>query len=143
MSANERIDPKTGPFGNLSQAYFGNLDKMAKHFEPALRGAGRWNLALMGLTTRRARAWLEIPTRLSQCKTPQDLVKEQLRFWQTAAHDYVEGTERLTGALSALAGPGLDGTWGGRTVTPARDYISFPDAQPGGAETPKRDRRAA
>lgn len=143
MSASERSDPKAGPFGNLSQAYFGNLDMVAKGCEPALRGAGQWNLELIGLMTRRAQAWLEIPARLGQCKTPQELVKEQMRFWQAATHDYAEGAQRLTVAFGALAVPGLNGAWGGKTVARARDYITFPDAKPATAETPERDRRAA
>ena len=75
MSASERSDPKAGPFVNLSQTYCNGLDVLAKSYEPVLKGAGRWNLEVMGFMTRRARAWLEIPARASQCKTPQDLAQ--------------------------------------------------------------------
>lgn len=143
MSASERGDPNAGPFCNLSQAYFSGLDMAAKGFEPTLRSAGRWNLELMSLATRRAQAWMEIPTRLSQCKTPQDLAKEQMRFWQVATHDYAEGVRRLTVAFGALAVPGFNGAWGGKAVAPARDYITFAEAKPAAAEETKRDRRAA
>ena len=70
MSGNERLDFKAGPLGNLSQAYFGGLDMMVKGYEPALKGVGRWNLELFGLMARALQAWLEIPSRLSRCKTP-------------------------------------------------------------------------
>ena len=80
MSGSERLDSKAGPLGNLSQAYFGTLDTIAKGYEPALKGVGRWNLELMGLMTKRSREWLEMPTRLTRCKSPVDLVNEQMRF---------------------------------------------------------------
>ena len=91
MSGSERLDPKAGPLGNLSQTYFGNLDMMVKGCEPALKGVGRWNLEVVGLMTRRAQAWLEIPTRLSQCKTPADVFGEHVRFWQAAGNPCIDG----------------------------------------------------
>lgn len=143
MSASERGDPKAGPFVNLSQTYCSGLDTLARGYEPVLKGMGRWNLEIIGLMTRRARAWAEIPARVSQCKTPVDLVREQIQFWQTAAHDYSEGTRRLSAAFGAMKPPGLNGALGGNATPPPRDYISFPDAKPGAEEAPKRERRAA
>ncbi len=142
MSAGERIDPKSGPFGNLGQVYLGNLDAVAKGFEPVLRGAGRWNLEVLGLMTRRARAWAEVPSRLSQCRTPQDLLREQLQFWQTAAHDYTDGAQRLSAAFGSLAMQGLNGAHVGKDMSPERDYITFPEPKPA-ADQPQRSRRAA
>ena len=142
MSGSERLDPKSGSLGNSSQAYFGGLENVMKGYEPALRGLARWNLEAFGLASRRAQAWFEIPARLGNCRTPQDLVKEQMRFWQSAAQDYMEGAQRLTTALGALGVPTLNGAWGGNAVAQQRDYITFPEAKPA-AETPKRDRRAA
>ncbi len=142
MSVGERIDPQSGPFGNLNQAYFNNLDAAAKGFEPVLRGAARWNLEVLGLMTRRVRAWAEIPSRLSQCRTPQDLVREQLQFWQTVAHDYTDGAQRLSVAFGGLAVPGLNGAHAGKDMAPERDYITFPEPKPA-AEQPQRSRRAA
>ena len=103
MSGNERLDSKAGPLGNLSQAYFGGLDKMVKGCEPALKGVGRWNLELFGLMTRRSQAWLEMPARLGRCKTPVEVFGEQMRFWQTAAADYADGWQRLAAAWGACA----------------------------------------
>ena len=111
MSGSERLDSKAGPLGNLSQTYFGSLDMMVKGCEPALKGVGHWNLELIGLTTRRSQAWLEIPARLGQCKTPVDVYNEQMRFWQTAAADYADGSRRLVAAWSACAMSG-DGCGG-------------------------------
>lgn len=143
MSGSERFDPKAAAFGNVSQAYFAGLDMMMQAYEPALRGAGRCNLELFGLMSRRAQAWLEIPARLGACRTPQDLVKEQMRFWQTAAHDYAEGAQRLTTALGACGVPNFNGAWGGKTAAKPRDVITFSEPSPSAAQPPKRDRRAA
>jgi hypothetical protein len=131
MTGTERLDSKAGPLGNL---YFGGLDWMARGCEPALKGVGRWNLELVGLATRRSQAWLDVPSRLMQCKTPIDLVNEQIRFWQAAVSDYTEGSRRLSAAWGACAAmPKLNGTQ-------PRDYMTF--AEPN--EAAKRaDRRAA
>jgi len=139
MNGSERFGPVLG--ANLSQAYVGNLDAVAQLFQPLAVGAGRYNLELFGLMTRRTRAWLEVPTRLSQCRTPNDLVNEQLRFWQAAVQDYADGAKRLALAFSSFAAPGLDGR--GTVATSTRDYLGFPDAKTTAAEPAKRDRRAA
>ncbi len=146
MSGSERLDPKSGPLGNLSQAYFGTLDTIAKGYEPALKGVGRWNLELMGLMTKRSREWLELPTRLTRCKSPVDLVNEQMRFWQTAASQYADASHRLAAAFGACAVvPYLNGAWGGETVQRTRDYITFPEPKESAAdaEPVRSDRRAA
>jgi len=143
MHGSERFGPVAGPFTNLSQAYVGSLDVLARRFEPLAVGAGRYNLELFGLMTRRARAWLEVPSRLGQCRTPQDLANEQLRFWRAAVQDYADGTKRLSLAFSGLAAPGADGVWGGKAVTPPRDHLAFSDAKHTGGDIAKRDRRAA
>ena len=119
MSGSERLDSKAGPLGNLSQAYFSSLDMMVKGCEPALKGVGRWNLELVALVARRSQAWLAVPARLMQCKTPVDLANEQMRFWRSAATDYSESSRRLSAAWGACAAmPKLNGTQ-------PRDYMTF------------------
>lgn len=137
MGGSERLDPKAGPLGNLSQAYFGNLDMMAKGCEPALKGAGRWALEVVGLTAKRSQAWGEIPARLAQCKTPADVFGEQVRFWQAAASDYAEGYHRLL----AIWGAGMPshGVNGAQT----RDYITFPEPQETPVVSKRGERKAA
>ena len=137
MSGNERLDSKAGPLGNLSQAYFGGIDTVVKGCEPALKGVARWNLELIGLMTRRSQAWLEVPARLGQCKTPVDIFNEQMRFWQTAAADYTDGSRRLTAAWGACAMlPKLNGAQ-------PRDYITFAESQEPAAAPKRGDRKAA
>jgi hypothetical protein len=138
MSGSERLDSKAGPLGNLSQTYFGGLDMMVKGCEPALKGVGRWNLEVFGFMARRAQAWLEIPSRLSHCKTPVDLFKEQGKFWQSAAVDYAAVSKRLAAAVSASAAmPALNGS-----LQP-RDYITFPEPQEAPAAPKRGERKAA
>src|SRR6185369_13186465 len=133
MSGSERLDSKAGPLGNLSQAYFCNLDTMLRGYEPALKGISRWNLEVFGLTARRAQAWLEVGSRLSRCKTPVEVLSEQGKFWQTAASDYVESSKRLAAAWSQCASAAkLNG--GGQP----RDYITFPEPQETSAAAVKR-----
>src|SRR5262245_6928086 len=144
MSAHERTGPAAGPFGNLSQVYCNGLDHLAKGYEPLLTTVGRRNLELMGVATRRAQAWAEIPSRASQCRTPQDVAREQLLFWQTAFQDYTEGAQRLTAALGAITGPALNTAWGSKTMVQPRDYITFAEPKtPPADQSIKRDRRAA
>jgi hypothetical protein len=147
MSASERMDPKSGPLGNLSQVYFGSLDSVARGFEPALKGVGRWNLEFMNLITRRTQAWLDVPAALSRCKSPQDVLNEQFKFWQKAAAQYSDGSHRLAAAFGACAViPGLNGAWvNGSGAAPARDIITFaePKDAPAAAAAKRTDRRAA
>jgi hypothetical protein len=138
MSGSERLDPKAGPLGNLSQAYFGGLDMMTKGFEPALKGVGRWNLELVGFMARRAQAWLDVPRQLGQCKTPVEVFNLQGRFWQAAAADYADGSRRLAAAVTACAAmpkPGVGAQ--------PRDYITFPEPQETPAAPKRGERKAA
>jgi CelD/BcsL family acetyltransferase involved in cellulose biosynthesis len=141
MSANERGDPFAGPFGNLSQAWCCGLDQLAKSYEPTVRNVGRINLELMGLMTRRAQAWLQIPTSASHCKTPQDLFVAQLKFWQTATQDYTEGARRLSATFASLTVPSIN-AWG-KSAAMSRDYITFPEPKPNAPDPAKSERRRA
>ena len=138
MSGSERLDSKAGPLGNLSQTYFGGLDMMVKGYEPALKGVGRWNLELLGLMARRAQAWLEIPSRLSQCKTPVDVFNEQGKFWQAAAADYADGSQAAGGGVERVRGDAE-----AQRQRQPRDYITFPEPQETAAAPKRGERKAA
>jgi hypothetical protein len=106
-------------------------------YEPVLKGIGRWNLELVGLATRRTRAWLEIPQHLGQCKSPTDLLNAQMRFWQSAAADYAEVSHKLAAAIGASAVvPHLNGAL-------PRDYITFAEPKESAVEPRRSDRKAA
>jgi hypothetical protein len=137
MSGSERLESKAGALGSLSQAYFGSLEMMVKGYEPALKGASRWNLELLGFSARRAQAWFGIAAQLSRCKTPVDIFNEQAKFWQAAVADYTDGSQRLTAAWSACAAmPKLNGAQ-------PRDYITFTEPQDAPAVPKRGERKAA
>jgi hypothetical protein len=142
MRGSERSDAMCGPVENMSQAYFAGIDRVAKAYEPTVNGLSRCNLEIAGLAARRARAWFDIPSTLGRCKTPQDLLGEQTKFWQTAFVQYTETWQRLTAMVGTFAViPGANGAFGGKT-TAARDFITFPDA-PERTEPSRGERRAA
>ncbi len=145
MRGSERPDAMCGPVENMSQAYFAGIDRVAKAYEPTVNGLSRCNLEVAGLAARRARAWFDIPSTLGRCKTPQDLLGEQTKFWQTAFVQYTETWQRLTALAGTFAViPGASGAFGSK-ATATRDFITFPDAPDTSERTePSRgERRAA
>jgi hypothetical protein len=70
--------------------------------EPLLKVCARGNQEYMALVGRRARSYLELPQRLGQCRTAQDLVTEQTRFWTECCQDYAEATQKLTQAWASM-----------------------------------------
>jgi hypothetical protein len=129
-----------GPYFAPLEAYFGNLDQLAQGMSP-LKGIARWQLEALGFMSRRAQAYMEIPSRLQQCRTPQDLVNEQARFWQTSMEQYAEAARRMTEAWTQI-GMGNASTPSVRAT--ARDYIIFGTDEP--TVKPRangHDRRAA
>lgn len=129
------------PLSSSLQAYFSGLDSVAQSLSP-MKGFARWQLEVMGLMSRRAQAYMEIPSRLQRCRTPQDLVNEQSRFLRTTFEQYTEASQRIADALqmpSAFSAPA--------TRTVSRDYISFGDSSGSGNGAPPKangyDRRAA
>jgi hypothetical protein len=73
----------------------------------AMQDAAQRNVSLVNEMTacanRRAQAYLDLPNRIARCKSPQDLMSEQLRFWQNAARDYAEAGQRMVESLSGSA----------------------------------------
>ncbi len=96
--------------------------------EQMLRGMVRWQLEMQGLMFRRAQSYLELPGRLSQCRTPQDLMSEQQRFFQTMYSHYTESSQNVMNAwaqmfqIPASAAQAQQSNGG-------RDYLSFPSEQ--------------
>lgn len=138
---------------NLMQAYFGGMDTMTQSTDPYFKGIARLQLEAMGLMSRRAQAYLEIPSRLSQCRTPQDLFSEQMRFWQTAFQQYTESSRKMLAAsnqMMVMPPTVTQALGGGKPAKRERDYINVPEAKaPQGPQafpqppTPGRERRVA
>lgn len=129
-----------GPYFAPMHAYFGGLDSLAQSMSP-WKAVARWQLEVMGLASRRAQAYMEIPSRMQQCRTPQDLVNEQVRFWQTSFEQYADAGRRITEAWAQV---GLGAGYVNQPVKAvARDYIDFgADAAPA-SRANGHDRRAA
>lgn len=123
MSDDHRLDSQGQLFPDI-WASWRNLGASTQSAEPFLKGVMRCNLELMGLASRRARAYLDIPASLQRCRSPQDLAAEQMRFWQTAAQDYAEGGRNLMQAWNATLSAGLRSN-GVDAVE--RDYFNFTD----------------
>lgn len=123
------------------QAYFGGLDSLAQSMSP-LRGVARWQLEVFGLMSRRAQAYLELPSRLQQCRTPQDLVNEQARFLRTSFEQYTQSTQQLAEAWTQIGGGNFSQAPSNKPV--ARDYITFgTDERVPASRANGHDRRAA
>ena len=133
-----------GAFANPFQLYFGSLDTMAQSVSPMMgpmKAMARWQLEAMGLMSRRAQAFMEIPSRLSRCRSPQDLMSEQTRFMQTAFQQYQESSKRMMEAWAQVTPMAFANGGDGRTE---RDYISFADPKEANRQARKtRDRHAA
>ena len=122
-----------GPFGALFQSYFSALDRfgegkgafetpaVATQASAALKVATRCQLEMMGLANRRVQAYLQVPTRLAHCRTPQDVLNAQMAFWRTAADQYGETYRKVFDAWASADPWSLSN---GRSAA-ARDYINF------------------
>ena len=109
---------------------------------PIVKAAMRFNMELMSLTGRRMRAYLELPSALGRCRSPQDLATEQMRFWQTAARDYSDSSRHAMEAWSALLSSGARLSNGAALAD--RDFMDFNDARDDEAPSRKpASRRAA
>lgn len=144
MASQMSFDPSVlGPFGNPFQMYFSAIDQMSQSMGP-MKGYARCQLEMMGFMSRRAQAYMEIPSRLSQCRTPQDLMNEQMRFWQNAFQQYSDSSRKIMEAWAQAVVPPVG--FGGRPAARERDYISFPDPKTANGQAgpvQHRERRVA
>lgn len=129
-----------GSTENPFEFYFAGLENFTQGFGP-MKGMARAQLEMLGLMSRRAQAYLEIPSRLSRCRSPQDLMSEQMRFWQTAFQQYSESTYKIMDAWGqAVASAGTAQPFGAPQRR-QRDYIAFPDARELNGRSPPRSSR--
>jgi hypothetical protein len=131
------------PVQNIFHMYFTGLEAMGQAFDPFAKGVARAQLELMGLMNRRAQACMEIPSRLSQCRTPQDVASEQLRFWRTAYEEHAESMSRMTEAMASFAVPSFGFALPGDEAGSTHDYITFPEPEEQGRPRHGGERRAA
>lgn len=115
-------------YPNPFQPFLGSFEAAAPFGAAPMKGFARAQLEMMGLMNRRAQAYLEIPSVLSRCRTPQDLFNEQSRFWHTAFQQYAETGRRVAEVWGQMAQPAFGMRNGAHTQE--RDYITFPEQKP-------------
>lgn len=127
------FDPNAfGPFGALFQPYFSALESFSQgksafdtqaataQIGAPLKVAARCQLEVLGLVNRRTQAYLQVPARLARCRSPQDILNEQMAFWRTAAEQYGETSRKVFDAWTSAD------VWSrGRSAAADRDYINF------------------
>jgi len=130
------------PAHSAFQMYFGGLEALGQAYDPFLKGLARTQLEWLGFVNRRAQAYMQIPTRAAQCRTPQDVLTAQAQFWRAAYEDYTESMGRVTSALSACMPPNLAALTD-EALSNAHDYIAFPEAKEPPGSGRSRERKAA
>lgn len=144
MRMDYKPNPSGGPVQAMLNTAYGGLAASGRNFEPWIRAATRGNLEAFTLMSRRAQAYMELPMRLSQCRTPQELVNEQMHFWQTMTRQYAESSQRIAAAWLDVAHKAGRRDRNGREKE--RDYITFPEPEEAATEARSgsgAERRAA
>lgn len=109
----------------LTAMFWQGFEAASKAATPLMQSAYQSQFEMMGLASKRMRAWLEIPSQLASCRTPQDLMLAQSRFWQTAMSDYAEaGRKTASGWQAQLADVSKSIS---TSMEIARDRLEFPD----------------
>jgi hypothetical protein len=145
MGHDQHLDSHAQAVPGPWAAYWRGLDVCVHGAEPILKGAARCNLELVSLASRRARAYFELTSRVSRCRSPQDLAGEQVRFWQVAAQDYADSARCFMDAWSSVFALGLR-AGEAAAGTAERDYITFAESRADAAAPAARkpaSRRAA
>jgi hypothetical protein len=119
---------------DLMQASAAAAGTFAKLNEPWVKAASRVNSEMMALASQRMQAYLGIPNRLATCRTPHDLMTEQVRFWQTAFQQYGAASRSIaaamTGAQAPAASPGNSLAWPTMPGLPAMPFAMMPFGMP-------------
>jgi hypothetical protein len=130
MGTDSKMEPPGGPFKNMFETCCSGMDMTAQRFEPWFKAMAGSNLEMLSLMSQRAQAYLELPTSVGNCRTPEDLVDEQVRFWQTALRQYGQSSQRALNvwATSVSLVGGALAPWA-PAAKPERDYITFAEPQ--------------
>lgn len=133
-----------GPFATMFQNYFSACETLSRGTPPLgsgfptafdaqafttqatapLKAAARAQLEVMGLANRRVQAYMTAPTKLAQCRSPQDLMNMQMAFWRTAFEQYTESGRKIAEAWGQAL-PLAEAYSGGDVTNAEHDYINF------------------
>jgi len=123
-------NPKHHQPGRSDSASFRTLvastEQAAKAVAPMMKCATCVNMELASLAGRRAKAYLDMPNELAQCRGPHDLFAAQARFWQTFVRDYADYAQRMVVALQTFDGDVAASENGARSAR-ERDMLTFPN----------------
>ncbi len=133
FSACETLSRGTPPLGNGFPTAF-DAQAFTTQAAAPLKAAARAQLEAMGLANRRLQAYMVTPTKLAQCRSPQDLINTQMAFWRTAFEQYTESGRKIAEAWGHAL-PLAASYSGGELAKSAHDYIDFNSA---GAKTDAR-----
>ncbi len=121
-------NPKHSQPGRSESEPFHSLvastEQAAKAVAPMMKCAACANLELASLAGRRAKAYLDIPNEIAQCRGPQDIVAAQARFWQAMLRDYADFSQRVVTAMQSFDGEIAAEV--GQQATRERDTLIFP-----------------
>ncbi|MEO1693913.1 MAG: hypothetical protein AAFR55_01595 [Pseudomonadota bacterium] len=81
-----------------------NLDKVGQSSQPQVKATVRSQIEAGGFVAKRLKANMEMPERLSRCRTPMDTMMVATSYWMEAFEDYAESTQRAARILG-FAGP--------------------------------------
>ena len=83
----------------------------------------RVQIESIAFMSRRAQALMELPQTLAHCHSPEDLLTEQVKFWQIAQSQYAQALQKTAGIAPA---PNEAASSAVKPVRP-RDYILVSD----------------
>jgi hypothetical protein len=121
---------------------FGTLFPGLAAFEPGWKIMARLQIEMIALSSRRARAYLELPSTLARCHSTQDVLTEQVLFWQVAQRQYAQGVERTVVPVPTVVAASTTEV---ASPSRSRDYMVVSDREPVAApqrEPAARDVRA-
>ncbi|MEM1307472.1 MAG: hypothetical protein AAGG99_08100 [Pseudomonadota bacterium] len=76
-----------------------NLDKVGQSSQPQLKATVRSQIEAGGFVAKRLKANMEMPERLSRCRTPMDTMMVATSYWMEAFEDYAESSQRAARIL--------------------------------------------
>lgn len=93
---------------------------------PTFKLMARLQCETFALMSRRAKAYADLSKTLACCHSPEDVMTEQVRFWQIAQRQYAESFERAVAAVPL--GTELEAKPDAKSA-PRRDYLVVPGAK--------------
>jgi hypothetical protein len=114
-----------GPANAMYLTYFSALDRTAQAFSP-FKNVAWVHAEWFGFLNRRAQALLDVPSQLMFCRTPQDVLREQMHFWDTAVKECDETSRRILSAYANSQNAETAPEKIPENLPRARDYITIP-----------------